>query len=104
MSLSRSCSRYCSMILNIKIVLKYQSKKAHDKEAEENIVVDNETGEVKKDEAKTVAEPKKTVVQEADSDEETVEEIELGGDNENIDNEEITIIDVDEIEGIEAFN
>ena len=49
MSLSRSCSRYCSMILNIKIVLKYQSKKAHDKEAEENIVVDNETGEVKKD-------------------------------------------------------
>ena len=51
------------MILNIKIVLlKYQSKKAHDKEAEENIVVDNETGEVKKDEAKTVAEPKKTVV------------------------------------------
>ena len=82
----------------------YQSKKAHDKEAEENIVVDNETGEIKKGEAKTVAEPKKTVVQKADSDEETVEEIELGGDNEDIDKEEITIIDVDEIEGIEAFN
>lgn len=82
----------------------YQSKKAHDKEAQENIVVDNETGEVKIDEAKTVAEPKKTVVQKADSNEENVEEIELGGDNENIDDEEITIIDVDEIEGIEAFN
>lgn len=87
----------------------YQKKKAEDKEAEKQMNVDETTGEVKKTDGdqkdthdKTTNKTDESIaVQEKNTDHIDSDEIVLGdGDS----GEEITIIDVDEIEGLEAFN